>query len=158
MHELTSLQHDLSPPGSRFDPISQQSTEECADVSWVGADREWTTGREDQPALAGPGFVLESAHDLRSHQLEVESHGSGDWRACEQHQVADHIADAKRLGSNCHQCLHPIGISLAREQLLNVARNRRDRIVDFMTGPGGELGEGAQFFIGRRGLWRMHRS
>ena len=150
MHELASLQHDLTSPGRGINSIAQQGCKQCSDVSRVGEDGEWMPGFQDQSAIPGVGFLLETADEFSGHLLQIEPDGNGLGGAGEQHQVADHVPDPECLGSDCHERLGAIGIAFSGEQLLDIARDGCNRVVDFMPRSGGELGQCPQFVIGRQ--------
>lgn len=66
-------------------------------------------------------------------------------RPSDEHQVANHVPDAICLCADTLEGGAADRIGFPLEQLLDAADDRRQRIIDFVAGAGGEFGEGGEF-------------
>lgn len=150
VEKMPGLQHNPPPRGGRLEGVDHQCRQQNPQLCCVGDNRQTRReflGTQLDPLLPGP--LSQGCTDLPGCQGEVAGGGSRGGGTGEQHHVANHVADAERLGADGLQRQDPVRIGLAREQLLDIAGNGGDRIVDFMASPGGEFGEGPQLEIGQ---------
>ena len=83
----------------------------------------------------------EIGHQVVDQRDQLDRLEIGPRRPGKEHHVGDHLVDPHRLGTDQRQRVLALGIGLFAEQELGTAGDDRQRIIDLVAGPGGELGQ-----------------
>ena len=129
------LRHfDIAPARRR--PVATESA-----LMPIGPGSPRAANRRFLPQRAGRSSATEVIDQPdQFHRLSSGRRGPG-----KQHHVGDHLVDAHRLGTNQGQGVLTLGVLLLAQQKLGAARDDGQRVIDFVAGPGGKLGQCGQF-------------